>query len=121
MGVFTAARTPEGVDDLAGNVWEWTRTDRNGGAEREDFACDPAADRLYRKYLEATEEGEKHRLAESIKTLWDEPDRQLPWLRGGSWYRNRANARCTCRDYSGGGPMGRSNSVGFRCVREGVG
>jgi formylglycine-generating enzyme required for sulfatase activity len=30
VGLFPRGRTPEGIDDLAGNVWEWMLEDYDG-------------------------------------------------------------------------------------------
>lgn len=67
VGVFPLADTPDGLTDLAGNVWEWT--------------CSAATDRI-----------DAPRLA---TTCTDEAERRA--LRGGAWFRASATCRATFR------------------------
>jgi formylglycine-generating enzyme required for sulfatase activity len=104
VGIFAKGSTPEGVSDLAGNVWEWTCSDYHSRQIFYDFRFDVEIQKMlneenYDDYLSKIEE----------------KDRQLPVLRGGSWINDQDNARCANRygDY----PNYRDYSMGFRCVR----
>jgi formylglycine-generating enzyme required for sulfatase activity len=93
VGIFPAGRSPYGVQEMAGNVWEWTRS-RWG--EQSVMWVDYG-------YPYVPDDG-RERLE----------DMRIPILRGGSWGSSRGHARCAVR--SGGGPDGFGSSVGFRVV-----
>jgi formylglycine-generating enzyme required for sulfatase activity len=67
VGVYPGGATPEGVHDLAGNVWEWTSSQ-------------------YRPYPYRADDGREDLESE---------DRRV--LRGGSWLHDQRNARCAYR------------------------
>ncbi len=87
MGVFQNGETPEGVADMAGNVWEWTCSDHVFEKKLADF---------------------------TLEKDWEKAKR-LPVLRGGSWYFDRDNVRCA--DRFGFIPAINLDNVGFRCSR----
>jgi len=114
VGLFKQSETPEGVADMAGNVWEWTALDYHSEQRLSDFAFDPEMQELWDAW-EKSSGNEKNKLGEQLIEKWEEKDRQLPVLRGGSWYVNRDYARCAYRnDYH---PNFRNYYVGLRCVR----
>jgi len=76
VGMFLAGCGTYGVQDLSGNVWEWTRS-RYG--DHIKLKCDYP-------YPYVTDDGRER--VEGMK---------LPVLRGGSWHNNHLDARCTCR------------------------
>jgi formylglycine-generating enzyme required for sulfatase activity len=88
VGVFPDGRTPEGVHDLTGNVWEWTST-------------------IYRDYPYAADDGREE--AEPADAL----ARRV--VRGGSWSNYRQSARAVSRN--GSPPGNRNFNGGFRVVR----
>ncbi len=104
VGIFKRGNTPEGVGDLAGNVWEWTRTDFHKGRTQSDFKFDKQAADLWAK-----------REITKYISLLDKKDRNIAVLRGGSWYYFRDIARCADRDRYD--PGVRLDNLGFRCVR----
>jgi formylglycine-generating enzyme required for sulfatase activity len=104
VGIFTKGDTPEGISDLAGNVWEWTKTDYHSKNPLTDFRFDVDLQKLL----------DDEKIDELISKL-EEKDRRLPVLRGGSWDFNRYFARCADRSWSS--PSYRYFDVGFRCVR----
>jgi formylglycine-generating enzyme required for sulfatase activity/3',5'-cyclic AMP phosphodiesterase CpdA len=114
VGLFPAGDTPEGICDLAGNVWEWTRSDYHAETVRDDFTFDPKMQRLWDSLLKATGD-EKKKIRDEYLGKLDEKDRQLPVLRGGSWDFDRGIARCDDRFRVG--PFDRDDLVGFRCAR----
>jgi formylglycine-generating enzyme required for sulfatase activity len=90
VGCFADGASPYGVEDLSGNVWEWTRS-------------------LQGDYPYPTDQQEKAR-RENLKA-----DRDTPRMwRGGAFYHNFSNMRCALRlwhypPYSG-------RNLGFRVV-----
>jgi formylglycine-generating enzyme required for sulfatase activity len=72
---------------MAGNVFEWTRTDYGTKKDLDDFEF----------------------------VLDFEKRKHKPSRRGGSWYINRVLARCASRDRDH--PYFRFYDIGFRCVR----
>jgi formylglycine-generating enzyme required for sulfatase activity len=88
VGVFPAGRTPEGIHDLAGNVWEWTTT-------------------IYTKYPYQAADGREE------PEPADVPARRV--VRGGSWNDSLTNARAVYRDLND--PLNRNSVSGFRVVR----
>ena len=88
MGTFAAGKSPDGIHDLAGNVWEWVRdwydaTYYSRSPERNPENTTAAEDRV---------------------------------LRGGGWGNGAALVRAARRRR--GAPGYRGYDVGFRCVVE---
>lgn len=87
-GLYPRGATPEGIDDLAGNVWEWV-ADWFGGAY---YANSPCAN------PKGPESG------------------KLRVLRGGAWGYGPTNLRAAFRGRNH--PTDGNDYIGFRCVRE---
>ena len=87
-GCFCSGISPFGCLDMAGNVWEWTRS-------------------IYKKYPYVPDDGRENEKAErDISRV----------LRGGSYIINAASVRCAARYWYN--PDDRYNNWGFRlCVR----
>jgi len=68
VGVFPGGDSPEGVCDLAGNVWEWTGN-------------------VYRPYPYLPDDGREDPEDATARRV----------LRGGSWSGDQTGARCACR------------------------
>ena len=88
VGCFPAGISPFGIEDLSGNVWEWTRS-------------------IYKGYP-YPEQGEKRQQQENLKAGGDRV------LRGGSFGSDQHCVRCACRYYDG--PDSRNDDFGFRIV-----
>jgi formylglycine-generating enzyme required for sulfatase activity len=86
VGCFARGATPEDLQDMTGNVWEWTRSH-------------------YKPYPYVFKDGR-----EDLKA----GDNILRVLRGGSFNLVARFARCAYRDW--GNPSGRSGDNGFRVV-----
>jgi formylglycine-generating enzyme required for sulfatase activity len=88
VGLFPRGAAEGGVQDMAGNVWEWCQDwyEEDYYAQSQD-ARNPSG----------PEKG-KYRV-----------------LRGGSWYNDKPRCRCACR--YGNNPWRRYYNWGFRCVR----
>jgi formylglycine-generating enzyme required for sulfatase activity len=68
VGAYPQGASPYGLLDMAGNVWEWTRS-------------------VYAGYPYDPEDGREDLLVEGLRTL-----------RGGSWSSNPRRVRTSCRD-----------------------
>ncbi|MEF8728589.1 MAG: SUMF1/EgtB/PvdO family nonheme iron enzyme [Accumulibacter sp.] len=89
------AKSPCGCEDLAGNVWEWTRSLWGTDWNKPDF-------------------GYPYDANDRLREDPDAPDNVWRVVRGGSWYSRRGVARCGIR--SGDRPSGRNGGFGFRVV-----
>ncbi|MBK9713381.1 MAG: SUMF1/EgtB/PvdO family nonheme iron enzyme [Kouleothrix sp.] len=87
VGCFSAGATPEGVLDLAGNVWEWTRS-------------------IYRPYPYEPDDG---------REAPDDPSKELFTLRGGGWFDLSIYLRASGRNDLT--PDYHYDVVGFRLAR----
>jgi formylglycine-generating enzyme required for sulfatase activity len=71
VGVYPHGATPDGIEELAGNVYEWTAT-------------------VYRGYPYDSKDGREDPLADGLRIV-----------RGGSWYVRKERVRCAYRDWYG--------------------
>ena len=94
VGVFPQGMSGDGCLDMAGNVWEWTRSLWGKDLMKPDFKYPYSPDDSKREDLRAGDE-------------------MLRVVRGGSWYYDRDYSRCAVR---WGQPDGRDDDGGFRVV-----
>jgi formylglycine-generating enzyme required for sulfatase activity len=89
VGAFPLGRNPWGLQDMAGNVWEWTSTRFEYG--------------IYRRFVNGED---------------PPPSADAPYLtlRGGSWTNASWSVRSTVRRPMGEGIQ--SIDVGFRCAKD---
>lgn len=85
VGIFQKDKTPEGIFDMAGNVWEWTTTNYDLEKDVDDFTFGLEIQMLREsgKYVDAVNMADKKKIC--------------PSLRGGSWDFDRLYARCAGR------------------------
>ncbi|MFZ4703984.1 MAG: formylglycine-generating enzyme family protein, partial [Candidatus Methylumidiphilus sp.] len=98
VGLFPKGRSPEACLDMAGNVWEWTRSLWGKDWQKPEFAYpypEPEYQREVRENLQAGDE------------MWRV-------VRGGSWFSDLDLSRCAVR--SRNRPGGRFSGGGFRVV-----
>ncbi|MBL9175222.1 MAG: SUMF1/EgtB/PvdO family nonheme iron enzyme [Verrucomicrobiales bacterium] len=94
VGMFPKGLATCGVADMAGNVWEWTRSLWGRKWDNPEFKF---------PYLGG-----------EVREDENAPSDVPRVLRGGSWSSPADNARCACR--YGGGPVDRYWFIGFRLV-----
>jgi len=112
VGIFPKGDTTDGIADLAGNVWEWTKSDYYSKRVLNDFAYDSEIDKLWQKYVDTRDDA----IREVLISKLNETDRQMPVLRGGSRYNEEKYSRSSGRgSYNPNGR--RDNEGGFRCAR----
>ena len=94
VGCFPGGVSPYGAEDLAGNVWEWTRSlwGKSFGEPEFRYPYDPR-------------DGREN---------WEAGDEVRRVLRGGSFYNLQGYVRCADRDNYY--PYSRARYDGFRCV-----
>jgi formylglycine-generating enzyme required for sulfatase activity len=93
-GIFAGGQSPYGCEDLAGNVWEWTRSLWGTDWQKPDFGYPYDANDRLREDPGA-------------------PDKVWRVVRGGSWNDHRDDARCGVRL---GSHPGDRLAIGFRVV-----
>jgi len=89
VGRYEAGKSPYGIYDMAGNVWEWT--------------ADWYDENYYRQSAPRNPQGPSQGLSKAT--------------RGGAWDRHQFNLRAANR--SGMTPTNRLKSLGFRCAQDG--
>jgi len=94
-GVFSGGESPYGCEDLAGNVWEWTRSLWGTDWDKPDFGYPYDANNRLREDPDASDE-------------------VMRVVRGGSWGFPQDVARCGFRFRNP--PFFRDDYVGFRVV-----
>ncbi len=114
VGIFQEGKTPEGIEEISGNVWEWTRTNYHSQAELTDSRFEMDAQELYEKIITLSGDEREKKLNDYV-VLLNDTKRQIPALRGGSWLHDGVNARCAARNIDH--PFNRNSIIGFRCSR----
>jgi formylglycine-generating enzyme required for sulfatase activity len=94
VGCFLRGASPYGVEDLSGNVWEWTRSLWGKDVMKPEF-----------EYPYRSDDG---------RESGDADDEVLRVVRGGSFGHASGACRCAYRD--GNGPYSRVDNVGFRVL-----
>ncbi|MBK9092687.1 MAG: SUMF1/EgtB/PvdO family nonheme iron enzyme [Anaerolineae bacterium] len=97
VGIFAAGRSPYEVFDMAGNVWQWTRSAWGEDWQKPEFGYPYRAD-----------DGREDQSRTNVHRV----------MRGGSFVSNVDPVRCAYR--IGDPPGARNSNVGFRVVAPGL-
>jgi formylglycine-generating enzyme required for sulfatase activity len=92
VGCFPAGASPYGVEDMSGNVWEWTRSLWGDDWDKPAY-----------RYPYKPNDGREH---------LDAADNTHRVVRGGAFNNNHRNVRCAYRNRNN--PNNRNNNIGFR-------
>ena len=95
LGLGASCPSPYGCEEMAGNVWEWTRS-------------------LYSEALLEPAFGYPYDNTDSTRETLDSLERSRRIVRGGSWASTHGLARCACRGNLH--PDDRDGGLGFRVV-----
>jgi len=114
VGIFRAGDTPEGISDLAGNVWEFAGSDYHKARRQDDFPLDNEIGKLLYK-IENSSGDRKSKLIDEYRSKLTEKNRLIPALRGGCWDNVTKDCRAVNRHYFS--PGGQYRNYGFRLVR----
>ena len=95
LGCFVHGASSYGIEEMSGNVWEWTRS-------------------LWGEDLQRTDRTYPYQPGKAKYEDLSAPDSTHRVLRGGAWSGNESFARCASRDWVD--PNGRGNNLGFRVV-----
>ena len=104
IGIFKKGNTPDGISDMAGNIWEWTVSGYHSKKVQKDFTFDEEMQKIW-----------DERDYDKYSLKLGEKERQFPVVRGGSWFNYCDFCRCAYRFRRD--PSARGGGIGFRCAR----